>query len=70
MLDSFVNLKDAKKLAREWASKLTSIDAPWSIIAEEIAWGLQEVERGGHPNIVLKSVIERIHARKTPPCPS
>jgi hypothetical protein len=58
------NFKDAQKLAKEWAT-LASYDAPWSVIADEMAWGFREVEGGRHPNIVLKDVKERIEKRKT-----
>jgi hypothetical protein len=64
MLGAFNDLKDAQKLAKEWA-KLANYDAPWHIIAEEMSWGFREVESGSrHPDIVLKDVIERIEKRK------
>jgi len=63
MLGAFNNMKDAQKLAKEWAA-LASYDAPWHMIAEEMAWGFKEVEAGRHPDSVLKDIKERIEKRK------
>ena len=61
----FGNRKDALKLAKEWTGRITNMNAPCAIIAEETAWGFQEVEKGRHPTAVLNDVIERINKRKT-----
>ena len=59
------NLKDAMMLAKEWARQVNAIEGvPQHIIAEEFAWGFNQVELGRHPTIVLKDVVERIEARR------
>jgi len=58
------SLKDAQKLAQEWAKAIRAMDAPWHIIAAEVSWGFAEVEKGGNPTIVLEQVRERVELRK------
>ena len=58
------NFKDAQKLAKEWARDIQEINAPYHVIAEEVAWGFQEVENGGNPTLVMKELKARIQNRK------
>jgi hypothetical protein len=56
-------MSDAMVLAKEWASAMSALKAPQFIIAEEFAWGINQVQSGRHPRIVLKDVLDRINTR-------
>lgn len=47
-------------IAMEWAKELSKFKGHDKIVAKETMWGFSQVERGRHPDIVLKEVIAKI----------
>lgn len=56
-------------MASEWATELGKICGPGQefLVAEVAAWGFQEVEKGRHPDAVLKDMIRQIRDNLPPP---
>lgn len=50
-------------MAKEWAKELDKFKGHEMLVSEETVWGFAEVERGRHPDTVLKEVIARITER-------
>lgn len=50
-------------MAQEWASELSKFKGHELLVSEEAAWGVAEVERGRHPDVVLREVIAKITER-------
>lgn len=58
--------KSARRLlamAREWTTELSKFKGHELLVSEETMWGFGEVERGRHPDVVLKEVIAKITER-------
>ena len=57
--------KSLHAMAREWARELGAkkFDGHESIVTEEIVAGFAEVERGRHPDAVLREVLKKIEDR-------
>ena len=47
-------------MATEWATELSKFRGHELLVSEVMLWGFDEVERGRHPDIVLKEVIAKI----------
>ena len=50
-------------MAQEWADEIAKLNVPYGLIIAEMMWGFQEVERGRHPDRVLREVIARVGNR-------
>ena len=50
-------------LAVEWANELSKFRGHELLVSEVTLWGFGEVERGRHPDIVLKEVLAKINER-------
>lgn len=50
-------------MATEWATELSKFKGHELLVSEEASWGFGEVERGRHPDVVLKEVIAKITER-------
>lgn len=50
-------------MALEWARELGRFWGHEHLVAEEATWGFAELERGRHPDAVLKEVLKRIEDR-------
>lgn len=47
-------------MAKEWSAELLKFKGHELLVSKEAMWGLGEVERGRHPDVVLKEVIAKI----------
>lgn len=54
-------------MAREWATEFNKFDLKDKIYAEDVAqimaWGFEEVQKGRNPDVVLKEVLAKINER-------
>lgn len=50
-------------IAHEWATELGKFKGHELIVCEESMWGFEEVERGRHPDTVLKEMLVKIRER-------
>lgn len=52
-------------MAIEWARELSrrEYNGHEQIVAEVVAWGFMEVERGRHPDAVLKEILSKVGER-------
>lgn len=58
--------KSARKLmamAVEWATELSKFNGHELLVSEVAAWGFAEVEKGRHPDVVLREVLAKIAER-------
>lgn len=57
------NLNKLMAMATEWANELAKFKGHELLAADVAQWGFAEVERGRHPDVVLKEVIAKITER-------
>lgn len=50
-------------MAIEWANELSKFKGHELLVSDVTMWGFGEVERGRHPDVVLKEVIAKITDR-------
>lgn len=58
-----ISPKKFMAIAREWATELSKFKGHELLVSEVAPWGFAEVEKGRHPDVVLREVIAKITER-------